>query len=219
MDDPQRAAFEQQVQVLVGHRIIGVRYCELDDDTGAPSWNVRHPAFDVLDYGLELVIETGEVLTVTWHDTFLSWNIWLYSGAMSELVSACISWNVTRGSRWSTLIDVPITAATIFWHWSEELDGTRMSFPQDIELLFASGQQVWLSASKYMQERDILFPMCDEIAVIFDPETARRYGIGAFAERRGWKTTWQGSRADVEALITAGKWPPIENDPPSGADV
>ncbi|HKP38759.1 MAG TPA: hypothetical protein VJT71_18020 [Pyrinomonadaceae bacterium] len=172
--------YESQVQLLVGRRIAEVRYHELAyvGESGASAtelaWN-RNPAFDSLDYGLDLEFEGGSMCHVTWGAEFEPYGLSLrrtppqYDGT----IRLC---TVTHESRWQTLIDQPIAAADIYWGWiQEEGDSKQREYPQSLRLTFESGAQIYVSA---LEIRDDGFRMglMDHVTIFFDGALAEEYG-------------------------------------------
>lgn len=199
--DRKHIAFEQHVNTLRGHSIARVRYFEIDYDSGEPSWNYSSTLFDSLDFGLELEMEAGELFSVTWNNHFYYYGIDVWQHQLMGPDAQYKMWDVTHESRWSSLLHKPIHEVIVYWAWNEDMQKQKTYVPQDMELRFVSGKRLWLSAATYMKDRDALFPMCDEVTVIFDDDVAQRYQIGQFRDYLGlFKTAWEGSLNDFEQL-------------------
>jgi hypothetical protein len=173
-----RLEFEQQARRICGERIARVRYFEIAYEDGKPRW--RREFGDVLDFGLDLETSNGRAFQVTWDSRFFAYGLSLQEGHLEEHLSAAAVWDVTEESRWSQVVNQTVRDVAVYWS-EVESDGSVTCYPQDMALIFESGAKVFLSASQYVEDTDELFGMSDEVAVIFDEETAERYQVGKCA--------------------------------------
>ncbi|MFY9621901.1 MAG: hypothetical protein WAM70_14190 [Pyrinomonadaceae bacterium] len=180
--------YESQVLLLIGRRIADVRYHEIEytDKSGAPlaepAWN-KNPAFDSLDYGLDLDFDDGSMCHVTWGAEFEHYGLSMQR-TPPRYVKPIRVWPVTNESRWQPFIGQPIAAVDVYWGWVRyEDDSKRVEYPQSLRLAFESGAQVYLSA---LEVRDNEFHMgcMDNVTIFFDGVVAEEYGAWDFGSSR-----------------------------------
>lgn len=171
--------FENIVMRLQGRRVMRVYYYEIPYETGAPSWN--RDVMDTLDFGLELEVESGQIFSITWGDEFVQYGISISENSLTMNVIDVRVWDVTMASRWSSIIGQMIVDIDTYWSWVES-DDERQYYPQDIRLVFESGQSVFLSAAQYVEDSDELLGFADEVTVIFSDDVARHYRVGPYAD-------------------------------------
>jgi len=172
--------YESQVRLLIGHRIADVRYHEIEylDKSGAPvadpAWN-RNPAFDSLDFGLDLDFDDGSMCHVTWGAEFVHYGL-SFQRIPPQYVGTIRLWTVTHESRWQPSIGQPIAAVDVYWGWVQyEGDPKRVEYPQSLRLTFESGAQVYLSALE-VRDSDFHMGCMDHVTIFFDIVVAEEYG-------------------------------------------
>jgi hypothetical protein len=174
-----RAAFELQASAISGHAIVRVHYAEIAYETGKPEWGYFGERFDTVDHGIDLETVSGEIFSITWNGQSYGYGLMLQPGSIVQQIADAAVWDVTSTSRWRDILHVPINEVVVHWSWVED-NGGRIYYPQDLEIRFASDKRIFLSAAEYLPEQDALFPMSDNIVVIFDDDTARHYDVGPF---------------------------------------
>lgn len=177
--DLRRTTLEDNAAALCGQTLARVSYCEIDDEGHQPDWARYGSRFDALDFGLELETTRGEVFHMIWDDKFCQYGITLDKEVIREKVINCSIWDVTKNSRWYSVINTPIEAITIYRSWIDT-DHIQVLCPTAFEIIFESGQHVFVAAARYFSDRDVLAPLTDEVAVLFEYEQAKRYRIGPF---------------------------------------
>jgi hypothetical protein len=170
-----RAKLESRAQRLVGQRLTAIRYLQIDYGDDEPYW--RLDEWDCLDYGFEIETDSGLVFCITWDNAFSAMGWGLSILERSYDLGECRVWDVTQGSRWASVIGHKLAEATIYWE-HDLFDG--LLYPQDIVLTFDSGQHVYAGVYVCGQDKRPLFPMADEVLVVFSDETAQELGIGPY---------------------------------------
>jgi hypothetical protein len=175
-----KSEYESQFQLLIGHRIVEVRYHEIayTDKSGTPlaepAWN-KNPAFDSLDYGLDLHFDDGSMRHVTWGAEFEHYGLSVRR-TPPQYVEPIRVWTVTHESRWQPSLGQRIAAVDVYWSWVQyEGDAKRVEYPQSLRMTFEGGAQVYLSA---LEARDDGFRMgcMDHVTIFFDGVVAEEYG-------------------------------------------
>jgi hypothetical protein len=170
--------FEARVREIVGERVAGVQYRELDFGDGEPHWANRD--FDSVDFGIELRTESGELFSIKWEGTsFLG--LIFYKGSLdSELVGGREGiWDVTQTSRWRDNVGRSITKSHVYWGHGETPDGVYVPAPDCISLEFDSGDTVHIQYGEYSEDTRSL-ELGDNVTVFFDDATARLYRAGPY---------------------------------------
>lgn len=173
-----RERFEAQVASLRGKRLSGVRYFEIYYTGGQAGWDTW-PAFDTLDFGLDLITDDGQILGITWGTEFIQYGLSLVDGSVQATVVDAAVWDVGTQSRWASLLGQQVTGSILYWREDDILD--PHVYPEDLELRFATGTRVFLCAQQYLPESDMFFGMSDQVSVFFDEDVAQRYRVGPFA--------------------------------------
>jgi hypothetical protein len=165
----ERAGWEARLQSLVGERITGVRYMEIDnrdperfsseeDPNRGPSWAAD--GFHGLDFGLELDFASGLQWWFTWQlpggegESLLAGS----GRALTQEIQGGRVWDVADVAPWSAVAEVPIANTQILWdHWpagamtsSRELwcqTAYLLAFEEGTEIVIALGDQDFPSGS------------------------------------------------------------------------
>ena len=169
-----REDFEKLTETLIGSAIRTVRYYEVDYGEDAPMWDKQSPHFDSLDFGVELGMDDGSTVAVTWGTEFVQYGLslsWEPLGRPNE------PGQFDGTHRWNHVIDQEITGTKVYWSWVEE-SGTRTHYPQDLELTFANGEKVTLSVFEHRSDTGFEMGMMDNITVFFRDEDLKRFRIG-----------------------------------------
>jgi len=181
--ESQRAIFEQAANDLVGHRIVGIRYCvhKRATDTLGTSWRFG-PRLHTVDFGLELALETEKNISITWSNEFsVSFGLSILQGSLSSDLHDSAVWNVTQDEAWSFAINRPIRSVKVYWSWSQVLDkpATRLYFPLDLEISLDEDTRIFIGAYLFKND-DTLFSGGDMIFVFFGSEIAQHYYVGSY---------------------------------------
>lgn len=166
-----RAAFEQRLNRLVGRRVRAVYYFELPYPEG-PQWARESATFDSLDFGLELDLDDGCKVSITWGHEFTNYNVSILDGPLEWAEGAPVpAWDARDRWRSLGLLDAPITSAHATWMPRMRPEGG--DYPQDIRLAFEGDTVVVISAFE-SRGADFKLPMMDHITVFFDEAEANR---------------------------------------------
>lgn len=171
-----KAEYETQVQQLVGHRVVDVRYHEclyIDEDgsllTGS-LWN-KNREFDSLDHGMDLEFSDGSMCHVTWGDEFEQYGLSI-KWTPQRYVDTIRIWQVAQESRWRPLLNQRIVSAGMYWSWwQEQNDPKRLYYPQSLQLTFENSAQVFLSALEIRDDGSRMGGT-DHITVFFERKAA-----------------------------------------------
>jgi len=175
--------FENMIQALVSQRIAKVIYYEIDyakinvQSVEEPSWNLDS-RFDSLDFGLELVMESGDSYKIMWGEEFIQYGLSVKLNVRED-TGAMKAWDVTNSVRWQKLIGKKISRVKVFWSWVES-NSIRSNYPQDIEIVFENGEQVFISAFEFRTDGSRFFSM-DNITLFFDKSVASEFQIGPYS--------------------------------------
>jgi hypothetical protein len=75
-------AFEARLKRLVGRSLRGVAYREIAYDNAEPGWRAESASFDSLDFGLELHVDDGSIISFTWGAEFVQYNVSVVDGEL-----------------------------------------------------------------------------------------------------------------------------------------
>lgn len=196
----KQTQYEQRVAAVVGRCISTVRYYEIAYEESQLYWD--NGQFHSLDFGLDLKMEDGCRFKISWDSEFYQYEISLSEGSLADQLAESVAmWDVSNHPKWKPLLHNEIVDAKVYWSWVEfttwqKQDSLgrhlrqlfqkpeRRDYPQDVELVFASGGRAFFSAAQYLKDEDKLFGMSDEVTVIFSDEVAARYEVGSYAQER-----------------------------------
>jgi hypothetical protein len=173
--------YEAEVAMLAGHRLAGVRYFELQYEGGYSGWRSVPEVGDSLHLGVDLVMADGSVFGLTWGAQFHHHDVMLVPHSLREELAQFTEVSVSDEPQWRPYIGKVLSRVEVFWSWVEIIGEGRIHFPQDVALCFDSLPTIYVTASEYMPEKDELFPMADELTVVFSDEVARKHRIGPYA--------------------------------------
>lgn len=192
-----RADFENLVAQLNGRTILDVSYVEVD--TQNDHWYFfDDPRFDSIDFGLQLSLDRGDVLSITWGSEFVSYGLSLQNRPFSEIVWNGRTLNVSESKRWTHIIGQTVTATRVSWSWlghyefvpckynpliqflfgswlptkTEKL--IRVYFPKDLLLRFSNDRLLVISALE-IRDSEPWYPCADNITVFDDLQTAKDF--------------------------------------------
>ncbi len=176
---PSPTHMEQHLQSLMGLQILEVTYVELDYESSGPMWGSQSPYFDSLDFGVELALDDGSSVSITWEGDYHQYGVSLSEGPL-KLKSGPVSWPASE--RWRDVLKTPIKRAGVFWSFWESLDQDRRKperryFPQDIRLEFEGGDWVTISAFEFRADGGIGMPGTDNITVFFREQDLERFSL------------------------------------------
>jgi len=174
-----KSDFEKICSDVISGSIIGVNYVNI---SGMTDFNLfSDSSFDSVDFGVELEMIDGSLLSISWGTEFVQYGISLRKYRLNEVFNNVSTLDVGRRSRWSTLLSVPIRHISIYWHVLIS-NGISKEYPQDLEIAFDSNKTVWIGARVYIPKEDALLPFSDEITIIFDDEIAQKYHMGKYSQ-------------------------------------
>jgi hypothetical protein len=139
-NESERLEIEARIGQLVGRSIRRVRYFETSSESSPePTWSA--PAFDSIDYGIELDFDDGATWSVIWKQSGINEALLFYKGSLvgTELRddAAPRAWDVT--DRWAT--DGPNTISGFELAWmrnsmgpGRDWQGQIVSGPMDSDL-------------------------------------------------------------------------------------
>lgn len=169
-----RAELEIRVHQLVGLTPRRVTYFEIDYGDSRPAWS-SDPRFDSLDFGLQLVMTSGEAVNLSWGGEFYQYGVSF--GVQLEAGGTTRAWDVSEASRWNALLGKRIEDARVFWSWVDGADIGRVHYPQDLKLTFEGGREIYISALE-IRPNGFCMGMMDHITVFFEEAVARQFGVG-----------------------------------------
>lgn len=185
----QQKAYEERYAALVGLRLAGVTYYELDNGVDEPTWPLYRNVGHWLDWGLDLHSLDASTLSLGWSSEFVQFDMALFEGPYKKLFAAdanVVARDVSREREWLPYLDQEILGVEIYWSrtdWRSSHGERRESVhPQDVVLHFDALAPVYVGARQYSDEADELWLMTDNVFVVFSDDVARRYRIGPYNE-------------------------------------
>jgi hypothetical protein len=178
LDEQDRVSVVDGMRSVVGQRLQAVRYVELLDV------DRRDRRFDAVDFGVELDFDGIGTWNATW-ETFdglegmtlrpgsLIGRLRSRSGVSVDDVTRTT--DVTRNTRWSSLIGEPVAEISLRWlDCGLVSEAGRLVPCVDAFLLrFNTGQVVvGLGDCEQQSGVDVLVPAADNLVVLFDAELA-----------------------------------------------
>ncbi|MCH2032256.1 MAG: hypothetical protein MK202_01955 [Tenacibaculum sp.] len=168
--------YEKPIRELVGMSIVNVNYYEID--YGKPMWNEID--YHSLDYGIELVTSDKSKFYFVWGNNYTQYDLIFRKGNILTEFSkenGVKKHIVTNNQKWTELIGAKINGIESYWsYWSLINDGKPNYYPQDVRVEFENGKEIWISA---LEIRDgNINRMIDNLTVVFDKKTAKKYKIG-----------------------------------------
>ena len=151
-----------------------MQYREIDYPTGEPGFFFDN--FDSPDYGVELFLASGRVVSVIWSSRVLSSLDFIEDTLDRELKGYEVIWDVSTNSRWRDLLDVPITRALAYWGWGEVDDTYEVPALYGVGLSFETGAHADTRFGEYYDDRPELRGG-EGVTVFFGEEVLRRYGM------------------------------------------
>ncbi len=130
--DQRRIELEERVAALCGERIAQVRYFEINYENDQTGWDTYKDRFHILDFGLDLEMESGQVYGFIWDREFVQYNISMRDGSIRDDITDCAVRDVTTEPAWAGLLHTPITEAQVYWGTWEET-GSEGFTRQEIE--------------------------------------------------------------------------------------
>lgn len=172
-----RVEYENNVRSLTGKFITSVVYHEIDYGDGKFHF-FDDSRFDSLDYGLEIGLNTDDIVSIIWGAEFYQYGISINNKSMSTLLSNSRSLDVSNASRWKPILNCKINSVDVYWSWVEvEESGkpkTRIYYPQDLVVGFDHKNPVVISALE-IHEKDSSIGMTDNITVFHEIEIAKQF--------------------------------------------
>lgn len=152
------------IATLPGDRVGRVIYHELKYTDDRPFY--REPDHDSLDFGLELVLESGRTFSFIWKWPVSYYLAVLVGDLSSELTGEHASWDVSGESPWESILTRDICAAHLEWFQDDEDPG---DFPITVKLVVAPSTPIYITLG-VGDEPD------DQVSVLFSDDVARSYG-------------------------------------------
>ncbi len=188
MDDSEqrKADYEARVGRLVGHTLASVSYAQGDwgERNEDDWWDSYVPAGHQLDFGVDLQMSTGDTFGIIWDNEFECYGLTVVYHPLRHQVADLLMIDVSTDEHWQPLLGSTIVDVMVAWCWFDDPDGPSY-YPQDIEVRFESGRNVWFSAAEREEDSDRLRLIADTVFVVFSPDVAQRYGLGRYAPYLG----------------------------------
>jgi hypothetical protein len=177
-----RNAIKIMINRLVGQRLAGVRYVTVDydrwqlapDSTGrrsiiddkewrSPSW--RYSSGDSVDFGIELVMQEGTPISITWDSPGPREGLVIHDGIISRHANAAV-WDVAVQSKWEGFIGHDVTEVVPhFAKWGQS--ASELWLPR-ISVHFGKSR-VELLLGQIEHNGTQLVPAANNVAILFNP--------------------------------------------------
>jgi hypothetical protein len=178
----KKSEYENDIAAIVGKQLKRVRYFELCHENDAPYYLNELFHGHLLDFGCDLEMADGSIFGVIWDGEFFQYGVGISNTSLSAQLLDARVWDVTDEGHWVSLIGQTIVKVKAHWSWVQYVGSSkRHYYPQDVELEFGNGSLVFLSASSFNEDKDALWGMSDNIAIVFGSEVAKKHGIGSYA--------------------------------------
>ncbi len=177
----EKSEYEHDIAAIRGKRLQNVRYFELQYGSDRPFYREELFQGHVLDFGCDLEMTDGSIFGIIWDDEFTQFGIGVYRQSLSDQLNDPRVWLVTSEPHWAGLIGQVIENVSVYWSWEQYAGHERQAYPQDIALEFDNGSRVFFSAAQFNSKSGQLWGTSDDIVVIFDEDSAKRYGVGPYA--------------------------------------
>ncbi len=168
--------YEKPIKELIGKSISDVNYYEID--YGEPMWNETE--FHSLDYGIEIIMEDKTAYYFVWGNEFTQYDVKFRKGNILSVFSpenGAKKYNVSDNPNWTELIGKKINRIQSYWsYWNLLNDEKRNYYPQDVQIEFESGENIWISALEITDSKPM--GMKDYFTIVFDKEIADKFKIG-----------------------------------------
>jgi hypothetical protein len=184
MKDEIKLSLEKTCSAVIGSSIVKVNYINVLDvntDTINESRFDGEVIFDTVDFGIELLMGDGKILSVSWDSEVVQYEISVREIPLNRVFNNTSVLDVTKRDYWIPLLNNPIQHIFIYWHVLV-YKGINILYPQDLEIIFFTGKRVWIGSRLYTPKEDVLVPFSDEITIIFSEEIARKYHVGSYLE-------------------------------------
>lgn len=174
--------FENNVTALIGKQLERVRYFEIRYESDSPMYFVGSFPGHLLDFGCDLEMSDGSVFGVIWDGEFFQYGVGVVNKSLADQLGDSKVFDVSSDVNWACLIGQSIVNVKVYWSWVQyEGEAEKIYYPQELEVEFENGSIVYFSASRYNEEKDSLWGISDDIAVVFGREAAQKYCIGPYA--------------------------------------
>lgn len=175
--------FERYAASLYGHAISKVIYWDFRPESGDPLQ--RHASCDTTEFAVELHLDDGKVLSVAW-DAYGQLNdhgLRILAGRFPDVRGVAPEqlgpWEMTRDERWAAFIGRPITTVSVYRLWDP--DANALCEPLDLVLGVAGGARLFVSAGRVFPDEKFVVVSGDNIVIVFDEGTARKFQLGPYA--------------------------------------
>jgi len=177
-DIEKRLAVERQAALLLGQRVVSIRYFGLDIGGGL-GWERVSDGLDTMDFGLDLDLDDGRTVGITWGWEFGCYGLSIQGHTLAKdlNMSGVGVWDLTAYRQWTRLIDAPIVSASV--HWDVIFDNDKALVPLSLAITFETDagprDTVYVCAAHYVAEMDELFVGGDDVTILFGDDSALRY--------------------------------------------
>lgn len=161
------------IQSLEGEVLISVEYLQVDNGSDEEC-EKKSAIFDELDFGLNLIMESGKIFGFEWGSEFAQYGVSIINKSNSSKKNEYYRVEAADHGRWKNLFGKSIQSTEIIWNWVNESGMFRKRYyPQSVVLNFSSDEHVIVSAIAI--SKDFYARASDTITVFFDKETAKSY--------------------------------------------
>ena len=181
--EQRQEAFENLAYSLIGHEFTRVIYYDMQEETG--TYSGSYDSTDSVNWGAAFLLDDGREISVSWppwHEANEN-GLHLETGAFLDVwplgATSYSAWKILDSANWHSFRKMRITAVEIYWEWHQEEN--RLVAPFDLVLTFDAGQRLFVCAG-YYDGKKFLVMAGDNLTFVFDEDTAKRLGIGPYAD-------------------------------------
>ena len=184
--------YNNLAEQLIGETLASINCFQLDSPNSENYWNTCSE-FHTLDFGLDLIFESGKVYSLAWGDHFYQFDLQIKPFSISNEIAAFKKIDLTTNKNWSIYIGKCINDARPIWsnitksygaNKSHGILGLKqkfvnthpdrtISFPETIVINFNNQKSLYISAVEIQDKKANLH--ADSITVFFKEDVASQY--------------------------------------------
>ena len=173
--------FEKFSRRLIGLTLLKIEYSEIiyEPTNPKPYYPTQFTNLDSVDFSIFLHTDKDKLVELYWDGKFYQFGIGIKINEHSDF-SENIKWDVSGNDLWKKFIGTAISDIQITWETVttiEEKTGKTENFvyPQDIKITFSNDQNIFISATGFLEQGDKeVYGMLDNLTVTDNEELARQ---------------------------------------------
>ncbi len=172
--------FENRCRSIIGLTLVKVEYTELqyEPTNPKPCYTTRFTNLDTVDFSIYFHTKTGSIIEFYWDGQFFQFGLGVKINQSSDF-HEYQKWNVSNSDLLRKFINTQIVDVMLTWETVTTSDGwfsksESFTYPQDVKISFSNKQNIFISASGFLNDKDNeVYGMLDNLTVT-DNETLAR---------------------------------------------